>query len=318
MFGLSRASTIRVLAVLGALIAVLGAISLLNTQEADAGVVNPTLQCQDLDELVSGGEANVACVVLSPKTDTNTVGEQHIVTATVTLDGEPFPDVCLYILVIQGPDMGQQISGVTDSAGELRLTYNGSGPGTDMIATEVALVSNPCDSFIEPCLADPESCVETFFEHPTCEGGSNDQYLCDNATKDWIAPTSTPTPAPTGTPAPTASPTPQPSVTPTATPSGSNAIWGDDDCNGAVAAVDALKDLQEVAGIPYSQTDPCFPLGDSVGVTVAGTDQILWGDVDCDGDVDAVDAFAILSHIVAFAVNQVQPCPAIGDAIFVE
>ena len=109
-------------------------------------------------------------------------------------------------------------------------------------------------------------------------------------------------------------PTPVPTATP---PAEGNAIWGDDDCDGDVDAVDALKDLQEIAAIPYLQTDPCFDLGDTFDVTPAGATERIWGDVDCDGDVDAVDALAILRDIAAFSVNQQQPCPEIGADVLV-
>ena len=111
-------------------------------------------------------------------------------------------------------------------------------------------------------------------------------------------------------------PTPTPS--PTATPAPANALWGDDDCNGAVAAVDALKNLQHVADIEFTQNDPCFPLGETVGVSPAGVTDYLWGDVDCDQDVDAVDALAILRSIAAFPPLETGPdCPDIGAPVIV-
>jgi len=96
-----------------------------------------------------------------------------------------------------------------------------------------------------------------------------------------------------------------------------NALWGDDDCNGEVAAVDALKNLQEVAGLPYSQNEPCFDLGGTVSVAPAGATERIWGDVDCDSDVDSVDALGILRKLVAFPVNQQPGCPEIGAEVLV-
>ena len=122
---------------------------------------------------------------------------------------------------------------------------------------------------------------------------------------DW-QPNQTP---PTATPVPTASPTP------TLAPGQSR--WGDDDCDADVDSVDGLKNLQEVAGLPYSQTDPCFELGDVVGVATASGIQIAWGDVDCDGDVDSVDALGILRSVAALPVVQQQPCPVLGSAVVV-
>jgi hypothetical protein len=38
----------------------------------------------------------------------------------------------------------------------------------------------------------------------------------------------------------------------------------------------------------------------------------LFGDVDCDGDVDAIDALKILRFVVGLSVSQTKPCPDIG------
>ena len=117
-------------------------------------------------------------------------------------------------------------------------------------------------------------------------------------------------------PAPTpATPVPTRSPTPTLAPGQSR--WGDDDCDGDVDPVDGLKNLQELAGLPYSQTAPCFAFGDPVGVSTASAIQIAWGDVDCDGDLDSVDALGILRSIAALPVSQQQPCPALGSAVIV-
>jgi YVTN family beta-propeller protein len=92
-------------------------------------------------------------------------------------------------------------------------------------------------------------------------------------------------------------------------------LWGDDDCNARVDAVDALKNLQDVAALPYEQTEPCFGLDEEIGVPLALAGDQLWGDVDCDGDVDAVDALAILRWIAGLDVTVVEPCPGVGDEV---
>ncbi|MCH8815152.1 MAG: hypothetical protein IH957_08690 [Chloroflexi bacterium] len=111
----------------------------------------------------------------------------------------------------------------------------------------------------------------------------------------------------TPTPSPTPSPTPEP---------GQLALWGDPDCDNDSDAVDALKTLQHVAAIGFTQTEPCPDVGASVAVT-AGAQQRLWGDVDCDGDVDAVDALKLLRNVAALSVDQEPGCPAIGSEILV-
>ncbi len=52
---------------------------------------------------------------------------------------------------------------------------------------------------------------------------------------------------------------------------------------------------------------------DCLQITV--TAGYLWGDVDCVGDVDAVDALKILRYVAGLSVSQTQPCPEIGSEV---
>lgn len=131
---------------------------------------------------------------------------------------------------------------------------------------------------------------------------------------DW-RPGAAATPTPTPTASPTLTPTPTP--TPAPTPAQIAALWGDDDCDGDSDSVDALKNLQHLAAIPYTQTDPCWPLGEVVGVSTAGSDNHPWGDVDCDGDVDSVDALQLLRSLAALPVVQDPPCPQVGQQVLI-
>lgn len=92
---------------------------------------------------------------------------------------------------------------------------------------------------------------------------------------------------------------------------------GNLDCDGGVAATDALKELQDLAGIPYQQTQPCPAIGEQVQVVqVAGNGTPLtWGDVNCDGAIGATDALSLLRYIAGLAVNQNQPCIEVGAII---
>jgi|GEM_PF-2330099 len=45
---------------------------------------------------------------------------------------------------------------------------------------------------------------------------------------------------------------------------------------------------------------------------------LLWGDVNCSGDVEAVDALQILRHLVRLPVLQQEPCPDIGVTVSVD
>jgi hypothetical protein len=46
--------------------------------------------------------------------------------------------------------------------------------------------------------------------------------------------------------------------------------------------------------------------------------RLLWGDVNCSGGVDAVDALQLLRHTVHLPVSQQEPCPDIGDTVSVD
>jgi Tol biopolymer transport system component len=46
--------------------------------------------------------------------------------------------------------------------------------------------------------------------------------------------------------------------------------------------------------------------------------RLLWGDVNCSGDVEAVDALQILRHLVKLSVLQQEPCPDIGVTVSVD
>jgi hypothetical protein len=95
-------------------------------------------------------------------------------------------------------------------------------------------------------------------------------------------------------------------------------IWGDDDCNQDVAATDPLKKLQHLAAIPYNVEPGCPMLNTQQDIEPAGFGLILWGDTDCDGDVDAVDALQILRDLAGLPTNQNDPCPEVGDPVLIE
>jgi len=50
-------------------------------------------------------------------------------------------------------------------------------------------------------------------------------------------------------------------------------------------------------------------------VPTASPVPLRWGDVNCDGNVNSVDALAILRKTAGLPVFQVQPCPIIGSVI---
>lgn len=112
-------------------------------------------------------------------------------------------------------------------------------------------------------------------------------------------PTPGPTPTPSGTPGPTASPvptTPPPSVTATPTPG-----------------------TQTPTGTPNGETPTATPVvtptpttgpSDTPSPTPSG--EFAKGDVQCDNDIDAVDALTIQRDIAELPTSQQPDCPAIG------
>ena len=54
------------------------------------------------------------------------------------------------------------------------------------------------------------------------------------------------------------------------------------------------------------------PSASSEGQPSGALEEIIQGDVDCDGDVDAVDALQDLRHVALLPVTQDDSCPEIG------
>lgn len=141
----------------------------------------------------------------------------------------------------------------------------------------------------------------------------------DNETQTGTVEITNPTPTPVATPTPssTPGPTPTPSSTPSPTPPpAGELIQGDNDCDGDVDAVDALKNLQHIAAIPFQQEPDCPDIGDSLAVFApASVPPKIFADVDCDDDVDAVDALKILQFVAALPFTQTEPCTDIGQPV---
>ena len=149
---------------------------------------------------------------------------------------------------------------------------------------------------------------------------------CDMGAFEAIVPTPSPTSSPTPTPTPTGQTptptqtlapgeTPEPTPTPTSIPV-DQLVQGDNDCDGDTDSVDALTGLRHIASFSTNQQPGCPALGGALPAAApAGDPPGLFGDVDCDDDVDAVDALGILRKVVAFSVSQNEPCADIGEPL---
>src|SRR5467141_1118133 len=113
----------------------------INTGVKELGPINAA-GAHKLFGLCLKGEltAAVRTIDLSPKTSTNPTGTKHTVTATVTTNLQPTPNVLVTFSITAGPDMGA--SGtcstnpacLTDANGQVSFTYtNNFSPGTDTI-----------------------------------------------------------------------------------------------------------------------------------------------------------------------------------------
>jgi hypothetical protein len=83
---------------------------------------------------------------------------------------------------------------------------------------------------------------------------------------------------------------------------------------GGVAATDALNTLKYLAGIlsaaaPASASEGCPPIGSEL------PDGTIFGDTDCDGDVDAVDALNILKLLAGFPISLPIGCSPVGEFV---
>ena len=72
-----------------------------------------------------------------------------------------------------------------------------------------------------------------------------------------------------------------------------------------------MLDLRFDAGLSAGTGD-CPAIGEAVE---ADDQSLVWGDVDCDGVVNPVDALKLLRFDAGLPVQQAQGCPPIGQLL---
>ena len=108
-------------------------------------------------------------------------------------------------------------------------------------------------------------------------------------------------------------------TSPTPPPGTQEELWMDVDCSDLVSAVDALKVLIHDAGMDITQEEACPEMEeniDMIGQNGDHFDDELWGDANCQGEVNAVDSLAVLRWDAGLEVFGVeQPCPEISSEV---
>ncbi len=242
----------------------------------------------------------------------NTPGSSLFVLSNATPDSEaPADNVWKSDALDLGAAAGETGSGVLDritistdagvATGDYQLSLS-SAVHLDAVGADAHMPNNATADSNGDTLLDKVPNVAKISVNKDCTGGGTTS-----------TPTVTPTPTPTPAGTPSATPGP-PTATPTATPPGETPgptptgtpgviVKGDNDCDGDVDTVDALKGLRHVAALDVAQNEPCTDLG---------SDDPVMGDMDCDGDVDSVDAMRILRHVAGLPNSLPDGCPLIG------
>ncbi len=86
-------------------------------------------------------------IILAPAIDTNQVGTQHTVTATVqNVNGQPISGRSVNIRIKAGPNTGLTATGNTNASGQFAFTYTGNIVGTDTLIARMTNTAGQPDS----------------------------------------------------------------------------------------------------------------------------------------------------------------------------
>ena len=94
-----------------------------------------------------GGDAQFdAPLTLTPTAATNLLGEEHTVTANLTVSGDPVADQEISFEVLSGPNAGTTGTATTDADGNADFSYVGDTEGTDEIQATTTYLEQPLES----------------------------------------------------------------------------------------------------------------------------------------------------------------------------
>lgn len=117
----------------------------------------------------------ISDITLDPADATNTVGQTHTVTATVTTNGSPVAGASVSFSVLAGPNTGTAGSATTDGSGQASFSYVGSGGvGTDTIIAQYIdsfgktnTSNNALKTWVEATSSGPCGCMDIVFVQDT-------------------------------------------------------------------------------------------------------------------------------------------------------
>ncbi len=87
---------------------------------------------------------------------------------------------------------------------------------------------------------------------------------------------------------------------------------GNLDCDDDIDVHDVLAELQYVGGSPSAQEPGCPVIGSVGGAQTAGLATGMYGDIDCDEDVDGVDVLLILRFVAGVPADLPLDCLLLG------
>ncbi len=201
-------------------------------------------------------------------------------------------------LTIAAADFGS----VTTQFGEgilARVTLRNIAAGTSALDLSAVKASKPVNTALT---------IDNV-QGATAAGG----VTCPSATAT-ATPTggASPTVTVTPTPTPTVTPSIAPTVTPTETPTPSS---GASPSPGSSLTPTPTPTSSPSPTLSPSSTPTPTPSPTPAGQTPTPGAQLAWGNVDCEGDADSVDALQDLRFVARLEVSQAPVCPPIGDVV---